>query len=165
MKNIKAQVQLGESTAVIIVVIILLVIGIVFWNKVNGSDIQKLSSQSQELSTIEIANAVSELPELKCSESGVDKVKCLDWHKIIAMNDTINNPADKKAYLFYNNYFKNSKITVRELYPYERNITIYDANLSKSTKTLLIPIPISIKNYITKETDYGLIVVEGYYTN
>ncbi len=159
----KAQIQLGESTAVIIIVIIILVIGIVFWNRINSSSIQSASTQSQELDVISVANIVSELPELKCYDSGVNEVKCLDWHKILAMNETINDPTDSMAFEFYNNYFKNSRITIMQTYPDDINITIYDAKLSNSTTTLLIPIPVNIKNYATGQTGYGLIVVEGYY--
>ena len=163
MRHTRAQVQLGETTAVIIIVIILLIVGIIFWNHVNSRDVQQLSAQSQELSVIEIANIVPELPEMKCYESGVSAIKCLDWYKILAMNKTINDMSNRTAYEFYNNYFRNSKITIRKIYPTEENITIYDANLSGSTRQLLIPIPINIKDYVKKETSYGLIIVEGYY--
>jgi hypothetical protein len=163
--NKKGQVQLGETTAVIIIVIILLVIGIVFWSRVSSSNVNDINIQSQELSVIEIANTVPELTELKCYESGVNKVKCLDWYKVLAMNESINDNSDKSVFLFYNNYFKNSKITIFRIYPEVRdnNITIYDAKLSNNTKTLLISIPVNIRDYVAKETFYGTIVVEGYY--
>lgn len=165
--NKKGQVQLGETTAVIVIVIILLVIGIVFWSNVSNSNVSDIRTQSQELSVIEIANIVPELTELKCYESGVNKVKCLDWYKILAMNKSINDKNDKSVFLYYNNYFKNSKITIVRIYPDVtsgiNNITIYDAKLSNNTKTLLISIPVNIKDYVNKETFYGIIIVEGYY--
>jgi len=161
IKRKSGQVQLGESTAVIVIVIIILFFGIIFWNKINSSDIQKINTESQELSVIEIANIVSELPELKCYEVNVNKIKCLDWYKVLAMNATVNSNGPN--YEFYNNYFKNSKITIRQIYPTSVNITIYDSKLSNNTKTLLIPIPVNIKNYVNKTTGYGLIIVEGYY--
>ncbi|MGV8141384.1 MAG: hypothetical protein ACP5NW_03005 [Candidatus Woesearchaeota archaeon] len=158
----KGQTQLGESTAVIIIVIIILFLGVVFWNKVSNSDIKEIQMQSQELSVIEIANNVPEMSELKCYESGVNKVKCLDWYKVLAMsNATHDNP---EVFDQYNNYFKNSRITVTRLYPgIERNITIYDAKLNNNARTLLIPIPVNINDYVEKQTYYGLIIVEGYY--
>jgi len=162
----RGQVQLGETTAVIAIVIILLVIGIVFWNKVSNSNVSDIRTQSQELSVIEIANMVPELTELKCYESGVNKVKCLDWYKILAMNKSINDKNNKDVFLFYNDYFKNSKITISVVYPDvlgNNNITIYDARLNNSTKTLLISIPVNIRDYVNKETFYGTIIVEGYY--
>jgi ribosomal protein L7/L12 len=173
MKDIirrKGQVQLGETTAVIIIVIILLVIGIVFWNNVNSSDIKSMQSQSQELSVIEIANIVSELPELKCYDSGVNKYNCIDWYKVKAMSESINNTEDKSVLEYYNNYFKNSKIMIIKIYPEEGNITLYDAKLNNSSKKL-INIPVNIRDYksadgrLVKETVYGMIIVEGYYND
>jgi len=164
--NRRGQVQLGETTAVIIIVIILLVIGIVFWSNVSKSNVTTIITQSQELSVIEIANIVPELTELKCYESGVNKVKCLDWYKVLAMNESINNKDDKSAFLFYNDYFKNSKITIVRIYPdvsENQNITIYDAKLDNTAKKLLISIPVNIKDYVSQKTYYGTIIVEGYY--
>jgi hypothetical protein len=161
----KGQVQLGETTAVIIIVIILLIIGIVFWNKISSSNVREIQTQSSQLQVIDIANSVSELTELKCSEEGASPVKCLDWYKVLAMSEVINNTDNKTAFMFYNDYFQNSKITIVSIYPEEKdNITLYDAHLNNVT-SLLISLPIHIKDYVTKETSYGLIVVEGYYKN
>jgi len=179
-KTNRGQIQLGETTAVVIIVIIILVIGIVFWSKVSASNIKDVQSQSQELSVIEIANIVPELPELKCSESGVSKVKCLDWYKIRAMGDAMSENSGgsdtdgRLMYEFYNNYFQNKKITIVPLYPEDDigsnsdtgkiwNVTIYDSKAVNKTVTKLIYIPVSIKDYARKNTYYGLIVVEGYY--
>jgi len=161
------QVQLGETTAVIIIVIILIVVGAVFWSKISSSNVREVQSQSQELQVIEIANGISELTELKCSEVGVSQVKCLDWYKILAMSNAMNNSADKTTFEFYNNYFRNSKISIVKIYPEDEtsNITLYDAKLNGSTRNLLIPIPIHIYNSVNKETYYGLILVEGYYNS
>jgi hypothetical protein len=170
------QIQLGETTAVIIIVIILLIVGIVFWNNVSSSNIRAIQSQSQELSVIEVANVVSELPELKCYDSsgvnnydsGVNKYNCIDWYKIVAMSEAINNTKDKDVFEYYNNYFKNSRITIVKMYPEEGNITLYDVKLNNSAKKL-INIPINIRDYVSvdgrlvKETVYGQIIVEGYY--
>jgi hypothetical protein len=156
------QIQLGESTAVVIIIVIMLVLGIVFWNKVSNSGIMSIQSQSQELSVIETANTVPEMPELKCYESKVDQVKCLDWYKILAMSNATND-TNSKAFEYYNYYFKNSKITVMKIYPEEGNVTIYDAKLNNNKRTLRIPIPVNIRDYVTDRTYYGLILVEGYY--
>jgi len=164
----RGQIQLGETTAVIIIVIILLIIGIVFWNNVSSSNIKQIQTQNQELSVIEVANLVSELPELKCYDSDVEKYNCVDWYKLMAMAQAINNTGDKSIFEYYNNYFKNSRITIVKIYPQEGNITLYDVKLNNSVKKL-INIPINIRDYVsedgrmTKETVYGIIVVEGYY--
>jgi hypothetical protein len=156
------QIQLGESTAVIIIVVIILILGVVFWSRVSNSDIKNIQSEYQELSAIDIANTVSDMPELKCSESGVSKVKCLDWYKVLAMSN-MTSYLDSKTFRYYNNYFKNSKITLVKIYPETGNVTLYDAKLNNNTRTLIIPIPVNIKDYVLKRTYYGQIIVEGYF--
>jgi len=161
----RGQVQLGESIAVIIIVIILLFLGIVFWNKISNSNVADIQSQSHELSVIEIANIVPELSELKCNELSVNRVKCIDFYKLKAMSEAINSSSDAITFEYYHNYFKNSKITVIQVYPQTSifNITLYDAKLKNNTKSLLISLPVNIKNYVNKTTAYGFIIVEGYY--
>lgn len=167
--KVRGQVQLGESIAVIIIIIILLFVGIVFWNKNSTNDINKMEEQANELSVIEIANLVPELPEIKCNELSVNRVKCIDYYKLKALSEALNITQinNYKTFEYYNYYFKNSKITISQVYPENTafNITLYDAKLSSSTKTLLISLPINIKNYVNKTTSYGFIIVESYYVN
>jgi hypothetical protein len=166
------QIQLGETVAVIVIVIIILFVGIVFWNKVDISSAKDVASQSNELSVIEIANIIPEMPELKCYESSVSKVKCLDLYKSLAMSEANNDSTRPEIFQYYNYYFQNSKITINILYPQynetwgadpEYNITLYDAKLAGSTKTLMISMPANIKDYVHKKTYYGIVIVEGYY--
>jgi hypothetical protein len=157
----KAQLQMGETIAVVIIVIVLLFLGITFWNRINSSGTEALSESSQELSVIEIANTVAELPELKCSDMSVESVKCLDWYKVRAMANNIEIYPETKKY--YNDYFKNSKITIARIYPNEDNTTIYDVKLSDQTARLEIKLPVNIRDNVNDVTSYGMIIVEGYY--
>jgi hypothetical protein len=158
------QIQMGETVAVVIIVIILLVVGIAFWGRMSRANIGEIQEQSEELSVIEIANLVSELPELKCYEAGVSKVKCLDKYKILSMRDAMSDDAVLK---YYNSYFMNSRITIMTIYPdvslSQQNITIYDAEINNKTTTLQISIPVNIVDDVNKVTSYGMIIVEGYY--
>ncbi|GIU69231.1 MAG: hypothetical protein KatS3mg002_0467 [Candidatus Woesearchaeota archaeon] len=162
----KSQIQMAESIAVVIIVIFLLVIGIVFWSNIRKSDVDVKKIEYQDLSVIEIAKIASELPELRCYNNNViTKVNCFDWYKVLALNKTIRDPAYKDAlFSYYNYYFKNSRVSIKEVYPNETSIVIYDNNISKTT-TLQITIPIIIeKNYGTvSKKSFGLLIVEGYY--
>jgi len=155
---------MGETIAVTIIIIILLMLGILFWNKMNSTNVEDVKIMNTELSVIEVANVVSSLPELQCSQSGVNQAKCLDWHKIKAMNESMN---ETKILRYYNDYFKNSRITIMTIYPQPEpdveNMTIYDAQLDSSTITRQISIPINIYDSVNDKTRYGLIIVEGYY--
>lgn len=168
MRYKKSQIQMAESIAVVIIVIFLLIIGVVFWNSIRRDDIKSASAEYQDLSVIELAKIASELPELRCYSSNVvTKVNCFDWYKIMALNSSMNNQdpsVREKTFNYYNYYFKNSKITIKEVYPNETSIVIYDNNISQS-KSLQISIPIIIeKNYGREgKKGFGLIIVEGYF--
>jgi len=144
-----------------------LILGIAFWGRTSGDDIEDMNSYSQELSTIEIANTVPEFSELKCYKARVSEVKCLDMQKIIAMRDAMSNDA---VFKYYNNHFMNSKIEVNIIYPpmdnpNDANITIYDADINAKTSSVQIELPVNIKDNINGITRYGLLIVRGYYAN
>jgi hypothetical protein len=169
VKGRKGQVQMGETIAVTVIVIVLLVLGIVFWNKMSSTNSEDVKIQSQELSVIEIANIASSLPELQCSESGVSQAKCLDKHKITAMNMSMDDSSQSSIKKYYNEYFGYSKITIMILYPIpnnpaDENITIYDAGLANVATSRLITLPVNIYDSVQDITVYGMIIVEGYYS-
>lgn len=164
----RSQIQMAESIAVIIIVIFLLVIGIVFWNSIRQDDIKTSSLEREDLSVIALAKVAAELPELRCySSSTVSKVNCFDYHKILALNASMHSSDPvlrSQTFDYYNYYFRNSRITIQQVYPTEDSIVLYDNNISRQT-SLQISIPIIIeKNYGKKSTrGFGLLIVEGYY--
>lgn len=162
----KSQIQMAESVAVVIIIIFLLVIGIVFWSGIRRDDIKTTQIEYQDLSVIELAKIAAELPELRCYSSNVvTKVNCFDWYKILALNKTMHDPVLKKdVFEYYNYYFKNSRITIKQIYPNETSIVLYDNNISKTT-SLQISIPIIIEKNYGREgrKGFGLLIVEGYY--
>jgi len=140
---------MGESIAVVIVVVILLIIGIAFWRALHISDTKETIDLSQEYSVIELAKTVTELPELKCyAAQSVSKVNCFDYYKIMALKETIGE-TDRAAFNYYSNYFKNSKITFSIIYPdFDSNpdtasyeIILYDNEIAGSKSQLEIVIP------------------------
>ena len=165
-KSKKSQIQMGETVAIVIIVMILLVVGIVFWNKLERKDIVDNSRSTDELFVIEISNTISELPELKCSKSLVQQPNCFDLYKILALNYSINGNADPvlkdTMKRYYTDYFRTSKITFQQVYPTTFNITIYDYEMVNATRTHLITVPITIEDTINKRTGFGVIYVEGY---
>jgi hypothetical protein len=162
---------MGESIAVIIVVIILLVIGITFWRVLHMEDIKDTADLSSEYSVIELSKTVMELPELKCyAAQSVSKVNCFDYYKIKAMEEKIIDPNDRSAFNYYSNYFKHSTITFSILYPdldgnVNSEIILYDNAIPDAVKTLDIVIPIIIEKKLDKAgiKYFGTITVEGYY--
>jgi hypothetical protein len=166
--NNRSQVQMGETVAIVVIVIVLLMVGIVFWSNIRKLDVQKIDRTTEELSVIELSKIVSELPELRCYNANiVTKINCFDYYKLLAFNRTINNEADPlylQTQRMYSGYFRNSRITFRQVYPEDMSITIYDENIS-AQRSLQIMIPIVIEHRLdrTGTNAFGMIIVEGYY--
>ena len=168
----KGQIQMGESIAVVIIVIILLVMGIVFWAQVNKEDVKTSQQEFDDASVVELAKTASELPELRCYKTEtVVEVNCFDWYKILALNYTLNNhevtpeaiELRKNAKDLYRAYFGASRITFSQVYPSEINITVYDYNTSSlRTPRIYIPIIFEKDLGVTTEKTMGWIIVEGY---
>ena len=138
----KAQIQMGESIAIIIIIIVLLVIGVTFWRNMTSGDIQQLSSDQSDLSVIELSKVATELPELKCYTSGETiTVNCFDWYKILALNQSMKNST---VFNYYFNIFGRSRITFQEVYPDEMSITVYNYNVT-ANRALEISIPIILE--------------------
>jgi hypothetical protein len=164
--NRKSQIQMGETIAIIVIVMFILIIGLGFWKSTQTKDIEIKARDSEDLSIIVLSKTVPELPEFKCySTESVSKVNCIDYYKIMAFNLSMNTPLSRqKTFDYYRNYFHRSKITFAQLYPSEFNITVYDNNIT-STKSLKISIPIVIEKSLGRKgvKGFGLLIVEGYF--
>jgi hypothetical protein len=165
-KQKSGQIQMGESIAIIVIVTILLIIGIAFWNRMKGGDIKDVRTEVEELAVIDLAKVVTELPELRCSYTSVAAVNCFDYYKLLAFSDAMFNITDQptmtRMFNYYNQYFAKSKITVLMIYPTRQNITLYNNNLS-STSKLQIKIPVIIRDDIHDRTSFGMVAVEEYF--
>jgi hypothetical protein len=168
MTNMKGQIQLGESIAVIVIIVILLVFGIAFWGSVNKDDAKASIQESEDLSFVELAKTAAELPELRCySLEKVVKVNCFDWYKILALNNTMHAKLTKnETFNFYKYYFKTSKITFQQVYPREINVTVYDYNMSMESRSRTMPIyvPVVFERNLGRSgiKTLGWIIIEGY---
>jgi hypothetical protein len=161
----RSQIQLGESVAIVIIVVILLVIGIAFWNKFNQEDTKQTITESQDNAVVDLAKTASELPEFKCYRTErVASVNCFDWYKINALALAMSDPETKqKTFEFYRNYFGSSRITFEELYPEEINVTVFDNNVT-AQRAPKIYIPVVFENNLGNRafTTFGWVVVESY---
>ena len=108
----KAQINLGESVAVIFVFFLLIVAGFIFYSKIEKVNISQIREELQDLSSIEVLQIISFLPELQCSRDNVPTYNCFDILKIKATTEVI---ADNRIHYF--DIFRNSKIGIKQIYP------------------------------------------------
>lgn len=161
----KGQIQNIETIGVIIIVIVLIILGITFWSKVRSSDISDQKSQAEELSLIDIAKTLNELPELKCYQIGTETVECIDLYKALAFNKTLNSVDEinrRKMMQYYNHYFKTTKITIEQTYPEKIIIELYNNNISNASSQTKIFQPTIIRDNLKNVNNFGIITIEGY---
>jgi len=155
MSNKKSQIQMMETIAVLFIFFILVLIGFVFYAQVLKSNIDVEKEESIQLNAISIAQRVSFLPELQCSEENIASDNCIDLLKLDAASKIM-----QENEIYYYDRLLFSKVTVNEIYPNPRQWTLYDRGLNNFSNKLTTNIPISILDPINKKNSFGLMTVE-----
>jgi hypothetical protein len=113
--------------------------------------------------SVQIAQRVSFLPELLCSFDNDVETNCIDWHKLRSFA-TVYNESDE-FFLFYQEDFKFSTITLTRIYPPpEESFVLYDNPVENVSKISTF-VPVSIKDDTRKyERAYslGILKIEVY---
>ena len=76
MKSKKAQIQMMETIAVLLIFFVILIIGFIFYIRTAGFGQAQKVTKDQELQSIRVSQAISFLPELQCSSKNIIKDNC-----------------------------------------------------------------------------------------
>jgi hypothetical protein len=152
----RAQIRMGETIAVLIIFFFLLILGVTFYVSVQRNRIESHTFEILQQESIMVSQVVSFLPELQCSSDNIVTDNCYDLYKLGAAENHILSNTD-----FYYPFFKYSNIVIYELYPYERNWTLYD-NKHPDSAPYRTWLPISLYNATTKRFSFGVLSI-GYY--
>lgn len=150
---------MGESVAILFIFFILLIFGFVFYmNVMRGSSKVEIKENIQ-LKAIGIAQKVSFLPELQCSEENVRVEDCIDLYKLEAASKLL-----EENNIYYYDIFEFSNISVERVFPPETRKVwpLYSNVLTNYTNKLSTFIPLSLFDAIEKKYDFGILVVEVY---
>ncbi len=162
MKNIRqkrSQVKMGETIAILFIFFILLIVGAVFYMNISRSTMQKEIQEAYQLQAVELAQIISFLPELQCTESNVVKASCFDLYKVIGLSKVYDDP---KAFLLYSREFLNTQIRILQVYPKEANFTIYSNPKPEFTSAPVTNIPISLYNASADAYAFGVLEITAY---
>jgi len=155
----KAQIQMGESIAVIIIITIMIFFALAFYSKVKTLDIKEEANKFNQYDAIKLANIVSNMPEILCSRQRVIDINCVDEYKLLALNTSISGG---ESFFYYRSLFGNSRISVKQMYPSNKFYSIYENNFTSNQSIDAILIPITIYNPITRKNAFGVLKVEAY---
>ena len=107
----KAQVQMGETVAVIFIVMILIALGFVFYASISKGTHAKNVKEIFEKKARSTAEAVLSMPELDCSINGEKQPTCIDEKKAEAFENLTTSNSNFKEY--YYDLLGFSKITLK----------------------------------------------------
>lgn len=153
----KSQIHIGESIAVLFIFFILIFLGLIFYVRIYKANISLEKDEFMQLEAIKVANKVSSLPELQCSNQNIVKDNCIDIEKLNALDNIINNNE-----IFYFDILKFSSVSIKEIYPDVREWTLYDRSLKNFVSNSSINIPISLYEPISKKYSFGVMKVNSY---
>lgn len=157
--NKKAQIQIGETVAVLFVFFILIAIGFIFYAKVIKSNIESEKEELSQLQSVSIAQKIMFMPELQCSQDIVTEISnCIDKLKLESADDII-----KSNELYYFDLLGYSDITISQIYPSDSeysNINIYSRKIEDFTNKFVTNVPVSLYKPIDKTYSFGILTIE-----
>lgn len=157
IKNKHSQIKMVESVFVVIIFIIILVIGIVFFSRFQESGARHRETERQLSESIQLAQTFASLPEISCSEGSVVSDNCLDLLKLEAM-DMLSRTDN----IFYYDLFRFGKITVEMLYPDEGERWVIYNQTKEGSGYFTMALPMVIYNPKEEERFFGLMEVRYY---
>lgn len=152
----KAQIQMGETIAVLFVFFILVLVGSIFYVRIIKGNIEGEKDEASQLRAIGIAQRVMFLPELQCSEDNIIRDNCIDIWKLGSAENLMRNNE-----IYYYDLLEFSNVTVSQIYPAEEEWSVYSRKIENTNK-FVTNVPISLYNPDTRRYGFGVLTIETY---
>ena len=146
-----------ETIAVLFIFFILIAFGFIFYANALKGGIEVTKREHSELKAVELANKVSSLPELQCSEDNIVEENCIDWLKLDKASSLI-----QENRFFYFDLLGYSNITIEEIFPGGSYYEVYSNVPEEYSGRLPTYIPILLKKPIAGGKGFGIMTVVLY---
>ena len=153
--NKKAQIQIGETIAVLFVFFILIAIGLIFYVKVIQGNLELEKEELSQLKSVGIAQRVMFLPELQCSEDNIIIDNCIDVLKLESANNIMRTNE-----LYYYDLFEYSEINITEIYPSEAKWNVYSRKTGEFNSKFVTNVPVSLYDPAARKYGFGVMTIE-----
>jgi hypothetical protein len=157
MNNKKAQMQMVENIAILIVIVFILMFGFIFYSRLHSGKIVERHREYSELELVEATQKIINLPELSCSIESVVDVSCVNKLKAEAF---LELNLTKDYFEYYNSMFGFSRVSIKSVFPDNNtDFLIYENKFESDFNEDSIFVPITIYDSITQEYNFGYIQV------
>ena len=160
----KGQIQIGESIFVVIFIMIIIILGLVFYSSGEEESFQRKEETFLQLSSISLAQYATSLKELQCSQLEVEELSCLDKIRLDSFVNLTENHWDL-AGEHYVNQLGTALIIAEEIYPDPQTWIIYNYtfNLTETAFTARqINLPTKLFNSVTGKYSFGVLYITKY---
>lgn len=153
----RAQINMFETIAVLIVFMFLLGVGLVVYAQMHKSTLNKDVNKARDEKAVRIAETAFFLPELDCTFRGVRPPgACVELLKVYAMSE-LNQDEDRMV--AYYEMFGDSRIEIIPVFPEGDKIMIYDRSVG-NRKTIVSRSPVLLLDVVKGPTSYGFGIME-----
>ena len=154
LKMKKAQIQSGETITVMIIVMIMLIIGLVFYSSFQGSGREEERIRENQINAMSTAMKTVNMDEIKCTELTSRIDRCVDLYRLNASKEII-----QQNYEYYFSFFSNTNVTIHFVSEEKEPINIYSYTGEFSSQTIPTYLPIIIKDPVRNKNIFGYIEV------
>ncbi len=159
----KAQIKMFETIAVLVVFFFLLVFGASFYFVLQKSSVQKEVERTIQLRSIQTTQKVSYLPELDCTQVGIQVENCFDAIKLEKFAGMLNDATTgEQTQLDYFDVFGYSTIVIRSIFPQQKEYLLYDKAIDDYLTMFKNNVPLTIYNPIRNSYSFGVLEVTFY---
>ena len=151
----KAQIQIGETIAVLFVFFILIIIGFMFYVKIIKSNIELETEELSQLRSVGISQKITFLPEVQCSEDNIIIDNCIDILKLDSAQSIM-----KKNEIYYYDLLEFSDVSISQIYPNEAKWNLYSRKIEDFNSKFVTNVPISLYDPATRKHGFGVLTIE-----
>lgn len=153
----KSQIQIGETIAVLLVFFVLVIVALIFYTKVFKGEIESEKEELLQLNSIGIAQRITFLPELQCSEDNIIIDNCIDILKLDSSQKIM-----KQNEAYYYDLLEFSDINVFQIYPNNASWNIYSRTIDNFKSKFVTNVPIALYNPSTRKNGFGILKIETF---
>ena len=156
--NKKAQIQSGESITVMIIVVILLVLGLVFFGAFQSDAAETRRDRELQSRAMSLAITAADMDEFKCTSDITRTENCLDYYKLIAFNQTYLDNFE-----FYFEKLGNVDIKIHFIsekrYPFNESLLVYRYTGEATRVSIPTQVPVIVYEPVTRRNIFSVMEI------
>ena len=163
-QSTKAQVQLAETIAVVVVFSILLIFGLYWMGTSQTEQVSQQRVELENLEMLEMTKAIMSLPEIQCSIAGRPDTSCVDLVRVQTLKKEIDDNQTIKE-LYQDRYRTNTRgsyaaevIDVTTETPTRYELFNFTENTPTASRQQQA-IPVVLRDPVTQRTNFSMLLL------